>query len=133
MGRVERRRAGEQDLARAGWGDMPVEIAECDVGFRCGDESAQQREDRVASGKRGKSGARYFTADSGFTPVASIDYTDGVRITFQNSEVAHFRPSGNADEFRCYAVADSQGRAAEIAQFVVAEPDGVFRRMERDA
>jgi phosphomannomutase len=76
--------------------------------------------------------ARYFTAQSGFAAVAAIDYTDGVRITFRNGEVAHFRPSGNADEFRCYAVADRPARADEIAQFVVAEPDGIFRQMERD-
>jgi phosphomannomutase len=75
---------------------------------------------------------RYFTPQAGFSRVGSIDYTDGVRITFGNDEIAHFRPSGNADEFRCYAVAATEARASEIAQLVVAEPDGVFRRMERD-
>jgi len=49
-----------------------------------------------------------------FGPVASIDATDGVRITFISDEVAHFRPSGNAPELRCYNEADSEQRAVEM-------------------
>ena len=40
--------------------------------------------------------------------------------------------SGNADEFRCYAVANSQERADSLAGMTVAEPDGILRRMERN-
>lgn len=75
--------------------------------------------------------ARFFPPALGFTPVSSIDYTDGVRVTFENGEVAHMRPSGNADEFRIYAVADTQTRANEIAELGVAEPNGVLRTLER--
>jgi phosphomannomutase len=64
--------------------------------------------------------------------VARINYTDGVRITFRNGEVAHVRPSGNADELRIYAVADSQERADEIAFEGVRLPNGTLFRM-RDA
>jgi phosphomannomutase len=46
--------------------------------------------------------------------VASLNRTDGLRITFANSEVIHLRPSGNAPEFRCYAEAASDARAREI-------------------
>ena len=46
--------------------------------------------------------------------VASVDYTDGLRINFENSEVVHLRPSGNAPEFRCYNEAGSQRRVKEI-------------------
>jgi len=49
-----------------------------------------------------------------FGEVLSIDNTDGVRITFNNGEVAHLRPSGNAPELRCYNEADSEDRAAEM-------------------
>jgi phosphomannomutase len=73
----------------------------------------------------------FFTPSDGFAPVDRIDYTDGVRIIFSNGEVAHFRPSGNADEFRLYAVANTQERASQIALSGIAEPDGVIRRMER--
>lgn len=75
--------------------------------------------------------ARFFTAEAGFGEIARLDYTDGVRILFSNGEVAHFRPSGNADELRIYAVADTQARADAIARMGVAEPDGILRRMER--
>jgi len=54
-----------------------------------------------------------------------------VRIYFANGDVAHVRPSGNADELRIYAVADTQARADAIAKAGVAEPDGILRRLER--
>jgi phosphomannomutase len=74
----------------------------------------------------------FFQEADGFSPIGRIDYTDGVRILFVNGEVAHFRPSGNADEFRIYAVADTQKRANQIVAMGVAEPDGIIRRLERD-
>ncbi len=39
------------------------------------------------------------------------DETDGLRITFANSDIVHLRPSGNAPELRCYAESESAGRA----------------------
>jgi phosphomannomutase len=66
-----------------------------------------------------------------FGPIGRLDYTDGVRVYFANGDVVHFRPSGNADEFRIYAVADSQARADGIVQMGVAEPDGLLRRLGR--
>jgi phosphomannomutase len=44
-----------------------------------------------------------------------MNHTDGLRITFENGEIVHLRPSGNAPELRCYAEADSQERAAAMA------------------
>ncbi len=49
-----------------------------------------------------------------FGNVVSIDNTDGVRITFDNGEVVHLRPSGNAPELRCYNEADTEKRAVEM-------------------
>ena len=72
-----------------------------------------------------------FSAESRFAPIARLNYTDGVRIIFANGDVAHFRPSGNADELRIYSVADTQERADAIAGQGVAEPDGLLRRLER--
>jgi len=46
--------------------------------------------------------------------VAALDTTDGLRITFDNKEVIHLRPSGNAPEFRCYTEADSEARSVEM-------------------
>ena len=75
--------------------------------------------------------AAFFPAGWGFGEIVQLDYTDGVRISFRNGDVAHVRPSGNADELRIYAMADTQRRADEIAEFGVAEPDGILRRMEQ--
>lgn len=44
-----------------------------------------------------------------------MNQTDGLRITFENGEIVHLRPSGNAPELRCYAEADTQERAAALA------------------
>ena len=46
--------------------------------------------------------------------VASLNRTDGLRITFANEEIIHLRPSGNAPEFRCYAEAKTDERAKAI-------------------
>lgn len=49
-----------------------------------------------------------------FGSVADVDETDGLRARMTSGEIIHLRPSGNAPEFRCYAEAASQDRAAEI-------------------
>jgi phosphomannomutase len=49
-----------------------------------------------------------------FGKIDSIDRTDGLRVTFQSTEVLHMRPSGNAPEFRCYNEADSEERVLEM-------------------
>lgn len=64
-------------------------------------------------------------------PIDTLDVTDGLRVRFHSGEVVHLRPSGNADEFRIYAVADTQTRADAIAAAGVMEPDGILRRIER--
>ena len=75
--------------------------------------------------------AQFFTPALGFADINRVDYTDGVRILFANGEVAHVRPSGNADELRIYAVADTQTRADAITAMGVEEPAGILRRMEK--
>ena len=73
---------------------------------------------------------KYFTRQLGFEPVIRVNYTDRRRIYFANGDVAHVRPSGNAEELRIYAVADTQSRADAIARMSVAEPDGILRQLE---
>jgi phosphomannomutase len=73
---------------------------------------------------------RFFNLQRGFSPIVKLNYIDGVRMTFANGEVAHLRPSGNADEFRIYAVADTLARAEEITSQGIAEPDGILRQIE---
>ncbi len=50
----------------------------------------------------------------GSGPVKGVDRTDGLRISFENGEIVHLRPSGNAPEFRCYTEASSEERAREL-------------------
>jgi phosphomannomutase len=73
--------------------------------------------------------ARVFTRARGFTSVARLNYTDGVRIIFSNNDVAHIRPSGNADELRIYSAADTQSRADAIVAEGIREPDGILRSL----
>ena len=75
--------------------------------------------------------AQFFTPALGFAAIDRLDYTDGVRILFANGEVAHVRPSGNADELRIYAVADTQDRADAMAAMGIEEPGGILRSMEK--
>ena len=51
-----------------------------------------------------------------FGSILSHNTTDGLRITFNNGEVIHFRPSGNAPEFRCYCEADTEDRAKQLVR-----------------
>jgi phosphomannomutase len=74
---------------------------------------------------------KFFSPVLGFGRINRLNYTDGVRIYFSNGDVAHVRPSGNADELRIYAVADTQSRADAITASGVAEPDGILRKLER--
>lgn len=67
----------------------------------------------------------------GFGAVSAINGLDGVRITFSSGDIAHLRPSGNAPQLRIYSVANSQERADEIVAMALAEPDGIFRQLER--
>jgi phosphomannomutase len=74
--------------------------------------------------------SRFFPPRLGFGKINRINYTDGIRIYFDNGDIAHVRPSGNADELRIYAVADSQARADQIASYGIAEPGGILRTLE---
>jgi phosphomannomutase len=74
--------------------------------------------------------ATYFSPVDGFGTINAISNLDGVRIAFESGDIAHLRPSSNAPQLRVYSVADTQARAAEIVNLAIAEPDGIFRRMQ---
>jgi phosphomannomutase len=48
-----------------------------------------------------------------FGPLASVDWTDGMRLTFRDGVIVHVRPSGNAPELRCYTEASTETGARE--------------------
>jgi phosphomannomutase len=46
--------------------------------------------------------------------IKEIDTTDGLRMRFENDEIIHLRPSGNAPELRCYNEASTIERANQL-------------------
>lgn len=74
----------------------------------------------------------YFGDDHGFGAITQINGLDGVRIYFDNDEVAHIRLSSNAPQLRLYSVASTQERADAIVALAIAEPDGIFRKIQKD-
>lgn len=50
----------------------------------------------------------------------TMDLTDGVRLSFANHEIVHFRASGNAPELRCYCEADTPERAQQLTTHLMA-------------
>jgi phosphomannomutase len=76
--------------------------------------------------------AGYFSQQRGFGAIKSINLLDGVRIYFDNDDIAHLRPSNNAPQFRVYSVAATQARADEIVTLATSEPDGIIRKMAAD-
>ncbi len=53
--------------------------------------------------------------------VVDSNTTDGLRISFDNGEIVHLRPSGNAPELRCYCEAESNERAKQLVKNVLAK------------
>lgn len=49
------------------------------------------------------------------------DTTDGLRITLDDGDIVHFRPSGNAPELRCYAESDTSERAGYLVRHGLAQ------------
>ncbi|MFT8211620.1 MAG: phosphomannomutase [Symbiopectobacterium sp.] len=47
---------------------------------------------------------------------SNIDTTDGVRMLFNNGDIIHLRPSGNAPELRCYAESSKQEMAKKYVE-----------------
>jgi phosphomannomutase len=72
-----------------------------------------------------------FTKSRGFGEIERINVQDGIRCYFDNGDIAHIRPSGNAPQLRIYAHSRTQARANEIARMAVAEPGGILRDLQR--
>jgi phosphomannomutase len=69
-----------------------------------------------------------FPPAEGFSPVAWVNWLDGLRVGFQDGRIAHLRVSGNAPELRLYAVADSPDAADRLAEHVL--QGGALARLE---
>lgn len=60
---------------------------------------------------------RIMTPDG--ATLARLDTTDGLRATFDNHEIVHLRPSGNAPELRCYCEAHTSERAKALTSVIL--------------
>lgn len=49
-----------------------------------------------------------------FGAISKVDLTDGLRVTFDNGDIVHLRPSGNAPEMRVYSEAKTERLALEV-------------------
>ena len=94
---------------------LPARFTASGLLRECPPERSRAILDRFMSGG---GGANLKAVEAAFFPLcgtaASVDRTDGLRVTFENGEIVHLRPSGNAPEFRCYNEATSQARAEEL-------------------
>ncbi|MEM7676726.1 MAG: phosphomannomutase [Myxococcota bacterium] len=75
---------------------------------------------------------RWIGDPLGLGPIVSMNVVDGLRMTFATGEIVHLRPSGNAPQFRIYAVADTPSRADALIEQAISEPDGIVRKMETE-
>ncbi len=98
--------------------DFPIEIYRRFVD-RYGSDTAEARK---------RLGA-FFTAQDGFGAISKIDSLDGVRIYFDNGEIAHLRESSNAPQLRIYAITGSAARSHDVVALAIAK-NGIFRKME---
>jgi phosphomannomutase len=51
-----------------------------------------------------------------FGKIKNIDLLDGLRLTFENDDIVHFRPSKNAPEFRNYTESETYGKARMLSE-----------------
>ena len=65
---------------------------------------------------QGKKEPKALLAQIGFlnAEIKSMDETDGLRITLEDDNIVHLRPSGNAPELRCYAESKNYLKAIEF-------------------
>jgi phosphomannomutase len=84
--------------------DFPVETSRELISRLTSDKQAQQE----------------LLAPDGAKPV-DMNTTDGLRIIFDNDEIVHLRPSGNAPELRCYCEASTNERAVQLVKSVLAK------------
>ncbi len=111
LAEAKKERVGVEDLFEA----LPKRFTASDRIKEFPTEKSRKKVEEIAEGNLGET---YFGAISG--KIASTDSTDGYRMTFENGDIVHLRPSGNAPELRCYVECASADRAEEIKEKVLA-------------
>lgn len=104
------KKTGVEDLFR----ELPLRFTASD---RVKEFPTAESKRKIAELAEKNLGEKYFGALSG--KLVSTDETDGYRMTFENGDIIHLRPSGNAPELRCYVECASEARAAELKEKVL--------------
>ena len=60
-----------------------------------------------------------FTSALNLPAHSALDMTDGLRITLENNDIVHLRPSGNAPELRCYVDSSAPNLPDELVSKVL--------------
>ena len=115
-----------------------IEVTFTGGGLTATDDAWHERE--VGAGEalavemagKGAEISRFFAPAEGFGRVVKINSLDGVRIFFDNGDIAHIRASGNAPQLRIYANCDTAARAEEIVAMCLREPDGIYRKIQSE-
>lgn len=95
-----------------------------------GERRPTSPEESLAIAHLAEEAAEFFGVELGYGEIQRINYIDGVRFFFDNGDIAHIRPSGNAPQLRFYAVSNTQDRANTMVAQAILEPDGLLRAME---
>lgn len=74
------------------------------------------------------SASRRNELDTRLMTPASIDTLDGVRLTFTNDTIVHFRQSGNAPELRCYVETGDLVETENLLREMMRAIDAVLAR-----
>lgn len=75
--------------------------------------------------------SQFFNESGSYGRLTKINSLDGVRMYFDNGDIAHIRGSGNAPQLRIYSVADTQARSDQIVKSAINESGGVLRMIEK--
>lgn len=94
--------------------------------YRLEDIPTERSNELIAGFKEAAGGLARFLAALGEDPLHKDD-TDGLRITCRSGRIVHFRPSGNAPEFRLYAEAETPEAAGDLLHRGLHELGGVLR------
>ncbi len=92
--------------------ELPARFSDGELARGVPAETGRKIMDRILAGGNGLLEELFGEACG---HVVSIDNTDGCRILFSGGDIVHFRPSGNAPEFRCYTESGSREKAAALA------------------
>ena len=112
--------------------DWELREGEAQLRFSSGERRSATTEEMLMIAHLCEEAAQYFQTDEGFTAIQRMNYIDGVRFYFDNEDIGHIRPSGNAPQLMFYAVANAQLRADAMVELALREPDGLMRSMESE-